>query len=124
MNRPVVYVSDPYSSDPVRGTRRAIDAGKMLVSLGMAPMVPHLSLLFDIVHPLSYKEWIAMDLAFVAKCDAVYRLDGKSDGADKEVAHAKEHGIPVFTSIQDLAVWAGDKLLANKGDECPSEPQN
>lgn len=36
------------------------------------------------------------------KCDAVLRIEGDSKGADQDVAIAKEHGLPVYYSIDDV----------------------
>jgi glycine cleavage system pyridoxal-binding protein P len=42
-----------------------------------------------------YDDWLEMDLALIPRMDIVLRLPGESAGADKEVATAKQHGIPV-----------------------------
>lgn len=35
-------------------------------------------------------------------CDAVLRLPGESSGADKDVEIARERGLPVYTSLEDI----------------------
>jgi hypothetical protein len=35
-------------------------------------------------------------------CDAVLRLPGESRGADQDVAIARERGIPVYTSLEEI----------------------
>jgi hypothetical protein len=35
-------------------------------------------------------------------CDAVLRLSGESTGADRDVAIARERGLPVFTRVEDI----------------------
>jgi hypothetical protein len=35
-------------------------------------------------------------------CDAVLRLPGESTGADRDVAIARERGLPVFTRVEDI----------------------
>lgn len=92
----LVYVAGPYSSDPVANTRRACVAGNVLRDHGLAVIVPHLSLLADLLHPRPYEDYLAEDLELVRRCDAVYRLTGDSAGADREVEHADVNGIPVF----------------------------
>lgn len=115
--KPVVYVSGPYSSDPVSGTRAAVLVAEDLWRLGAVPLVPHLSLLADLISPRSYEEWLEQDLALVARCDALVRLHGESAGADQEVAYAQGLGLPVFIS-GDLAKWVrGRGEKANKGGE-------
>jgi hypothetical protein len=36
------------------------------------------------------------------KCDAVLRLEGASKGADEDVKKAKERGLKVYYSIDDV----------------------
>jgi hypothetical protein len=36
------------------------------------------------------------------KCDAVLRIQGDSKGADQDVAIAKERGLPVYYSLDDV----------------------
>ena len=36
------------------------------------------------------------------KCDAVYRIDGASKGADQDVEVAKRRGLPVFYRLEDI----------------------
>lgn len=38
----------------------------------------------------------------ITKCDAVLRLEGASKGADEDVRIAKELGLPVYYSLQDI----------------------
>jgi hypothetical protein len=51
---------------------------------------------------LSHRDWLDMDFAWIEVCHAVLRLPGESVGADAEVAFARERGVPVFHSIDDL----------------------
>jgi hypothetical protein len=69
---------------------------------GYAPICPHDSLLLDLIFPLPYGVWLAYSLELVRRCDVVYRMEGESPGADKEVAFAKKLGIPVVYSIDEL----------------------
>lgn len=41
----------------------------------------------------------------LSRCDAVLRIPGSSRGADMDVAHARELGLPVFTSIEGIPVF-------------------
>ena len=38
----------------------------------------------------------------ITKCDAILRLKGESTGADNDVKVAKELGLPVYYSIEDI----------------------
>jgi len=48
------------------------------------------------------EEWLRIDAAFVARCDAVLRLKGISTGADLEVAIAEKLGIPVYHTLDEI----------------------
>lgn len=98
MSRPVVYLAGPYTHpDPVTTTRRALGVGASLMDDRRCwPLVPHQSLVFDLLHPRPVGDWYALDLALLERCDAVYRLLGESTGADREVQHARRLGLPVF----------------------------
>ena len=52
------------------------------------------------------KEWneIQYPVAhrLLEKCDAVLRLEGTSAGADNDVRIAKERGLPVYYSLEDI----------------------
>ncbi|MBS1802664.1 MAG: DUF4406 domain-containing protein [Acidobacteria bacterium] len=38
----------------------------------------------------------------LARCDAVLRIEGASKGADEDVRIARERGLPVYFSLQDV----------------------
>lgn len=75
-----------------------------LIRRGFAPFCPHLTYHVeqDYGHKVAYQDWLAVDLEWVAVADAIYRLPGKSVGADIEVRHAKKLNIPVVTDIEEL----------------------
>lgn len=56
--------------------------------------------------PLTFADWIRIDLAWISRADCVLRLPGLSTGADMETAHANKLGIPVFSSVADVVAWA------------------
>jgi len=97
-----VYVAGPYSSNPTAGTRAAILAASRLADAGHTPFVPHLSYFWDLLAPRPYTDWIRIDLEWVAQCEALVRLPGDSPGADREVAHARELGIPVYEGVSQF----------------------
>lgn len=95
---PMIYVAGPYTRpDPVENTHRAIRVGIDLYETKlMVPFVPHVSLLTHLVVPRPYGFWLDYDIHFLAHCDAVYRLNGESSGADDEVAWAHDNDLPVY----------------------------
>jgi hypothetical protein len=104
--KPRVYVAGPYSSgDPQTNTDLAIDVGDAIADLGADPFIPHLSHYREARHARPYTFWIEEDLRWLRVCDALYRMDGASKGADGEVAEAHRLGIPVFYSLDELKAW-------------------
>ena len=101
-----VYVAGPISSDPRGHAREALRVGTELLNAGLAPFVPHLSVWWDEFYPQAYERWLAYDFAWLSRCDALLRLPGASPGADREVAFARERGIPVFGSVGAVLEWA------------------
>lgn len=97
-----VYVAGPYSADPEACVQAAIDAADQLLHHGHAPLVPHLKHPWITQTGHSYEAWLALDMAWVEAADVVLRLPGESPGADREVAHARAHGIPVVDSLDEL----------------------
>ena len=98
-----IYVSGPYSSDPAQGIQDAVDiANGLWDEFGLIPFVPHLTHLWHLVSPRDYEFWIQYDLEWVKKCDAVFRIEGDSPGADREVAFAKQLGKPIFHDFYQI----------------------
>jgi hypothetical protein len=95
-----VYVAGPYSKGDVEGNvRRAIYAANKLWAAGFVAFVPHITHLWNLIAPHPYEDWIAWDLVWVEACDYLIRLEGESPGADREVAFARERGIPVYHGV-------------------------
>jgi hypothetical protein len=102
-----VYVAGPISKgDMFLNVREGILTAERLRDAGLFPFCPHLSGLWQMVHPVGYEAWMTLDFAWIARCDALLRMPGESPGADREVAHARKLGIPVFTNEIDLLDWA------------------
>lgn len=98
-----IYVAGPYTApDCVENTHRAIAAGDALLALGHAPYVPHLNLAWHLVRPHPPETWYALDLVWLAQCDALLRLPGASKGADAEVTEAFRLGLPVYLSLEEI----------------------
>lgn len=110
-----IYVAGPITSDPLGGTRAAIQAAYVLSAHGFVPYVPHLSVLWEMVAPQPYEEWMRLSLAWLRKCDALLRLPGESKGADVETAEARALGIPVLYSVAEVVAWASKRREATNG---------
>lgn len=99
----LIYVSGPLTTGQLtKNVREALDIGKTLIDRGYAVIVPHEKLITEILHPMSYQEWLDYDFRIILCCDAVYRMPGESHGGDAEVKFAVSHGIPVHYSLDML----------------------
>lgn len=102
----VIYVAGPYSKGgEAENVHKALRAADELLAAGFAPLVPVLSLLWQVASPKPWETWMAIDLAFLERCDGLLRLPGESKGADQEVEYAKRQGIPVFYEVERARAW-------------------
>ena len=100
---PLVYVASPYTrGDQATNVAIQIAAGHRLLDTQVAPIVPTLNHLMQMLHQRDEEDWMQMDFAVVKRCDALWRLPGESAGADREVMLARERGIPVYFSFEEL----------------------
>jgi hypothetical protein len=96
--KPLVYIAGPYTApDPVTNTRKAISAGMSIYDTGLAIVeIPHLTLFVHFLDPRPVHDWYMFDYDKLEHCNALYRLGGKSSGADNEVRLALRLELPVF----------------------------
>ncbi len=102
-----VYLAGPYSHFPPGGSVAdnvitAIDAAHVLLDHGFVPYTPHLSHFLEARRSRPYEEWMQLDLAWLACCEALVRLPGHSPGADREVHYALWNGIAVYNGLAAL----------------------
>ena len=98
-----VYVSGPYThGDPLQNVKTAMAVAGALLDVGHAPYVPHLSHFLHLHQQRSYEDWMTLDLAYLAVCEALIRIPGFSPGADREVAEAERLRIPVYSSVEEF----------------------
>jgi hypothetical protein len=123
VRRPLVYIAGPYTHpDPVANTRRAIGVGMGLYDrTDCGVIIPHLSLLSEMIDPRPVDDWYRFDLRILDHCSALYRIAGDSTGADAEVAHAQALGLPVFHEARPGLL--ADDLLAFIDRWAPSAEQ-
>ena len=91
-----IYIAGPYTSAPKRNVKRAIDVANIFLDVGLQPYIPHLTHYWHKRYPNLWQRWLELDEAFLGVCDALYRFEGPSAGADSEVAFAKKKGIPCY----------------------------
>lgn len=98
-----VYIASPYSKgDVALNVRRQIEVADKLLNLGYVPFVPTLTHFWHLVCPEPYDVWLDYDLNWIADCDYLLRLDGESNGADREVDYALANDLIVVYSIEEL----------------------
>jgi len=98
--KPRIYVAGPIT----KGNRETnvyngIRTGDAFLKMGFAPFVPHYSHYHCIVlgpNQPSYEDWMGIDFTWILACDVLWRMEGESPGATREVRFANKHGIPVF----------------------------
>lgn len=102
MNKKLIYIAAPYTSNPEENVKKALEAADIVFECGYIPYVPHLSHHWHSLSPKSYEQWMEMGQAVVERCDGVLRLPGRSPGADREVHYAILLGKPVYYGLEDL----------------------
>lgn len=116
-----IYCAGPlYSSgmldrnvvEAVRTGRQIEQAGR-LYGVVLHAMVVHSGAYAEqLIAPRTHVEAQTWDDFWLSRCDAVFRMEGVSRGADWEVSLAGTLGIPVFTELTSLLDWARAKLGA------------
>lgn len=106
-NKCFVYVASPYThGDQYVNVQRQIEFGNCLLDRGLVPVSPLLnSVSYHAQKQREYDLWMDIDYNWILKCDALFRLEGESKGADLEVVFAKKMNIPVFTDKELLMMW-------------------
>lgn len=106
MNKIKVYVAGPYTKGNVEhNVNKAIYISDLMLQMGFHPYCPHLCHFHHIKYPQEYNVWLELVMAFMEKCDVVFRIEGESEGADLEVQRANELGIPVFNDFKSLVKY-------------------
>ncbi len=106
--RPVVYVAAPFRfPDPFANIRAAIEVGERLEASGViTAWVPHQNALWALIYPHDGEFWLDYDFSLLARSDALYRVEGCSDGADDEEAYSREVSMPIFRDDESVIAWA------------------
>jgi len=98
-----VYIASPYTiGDVAVNVATNLRMASDLISLGYCPFAPLLSHFQHMMFPQEYEIWLNLDFEWIKVCDCLLRLEGESNGADKEVEYAKSIKLPVFYSLEEL----------------------
>ncbi len=102
-----IYIAGPIGKDEHQAKMEAaIDVAEKLRRALLYPFVPHLMIPWGAIHEHHYECWMRLDFAWIKRCDALFRMEGVSPGADREVAFAKNIGLPVFYIVEHAIEWA------------------
>lgn len=109
----LIFVAGPISAPTLHeqeaNVERAMLAGWELLQRGHHPVLPHLTFYFDMFAAAfmpsvpTYEQYLAWSCALLRRCDGVLFL-GASPGANREVALARELGLPVWTIVDEVPV--------------------
>lgn len=107
--KPLVYVAGPVTvPEPMENVHNAVKVASRLRDSGLVvPFVPHTTCIWHMIEPADYETWLSYDFDVIRHCDALLRMDGISQGADREVAFAEDLGLSVFLGEAELLEWAG-----------------
>lgn len=117
MNAQLILIAGPYRSGTGGDAQRIADNLHRLEQAALA--------VYQRGHVPVIGEWLALPLAaaagstrlgdavseaflypvahrLIAQCQAIYRLEGASTGADNDVRLANERGIPVYYHLDDI----------------------
>ena len=98
-----VYITGPYTlGDPVENIQAMVYLAERVKDNGYMPIVPLLNHLWHLVSPHTREFFTEMRMGLLERCDAIYRMDGESKGADAEVLRMQEMEKPVFHSMRQL----------------------
>lgn len=100
--RPWLYVSSPmrgkWGDSPWVNCHRGILVATTAWHAGWHPIAPQLngfwemiSGALDVHNADGAAGWLEYDFSFLTRCDALYRIPGESEGADREVALMEQH---------------------------------
>ena len=121
VGRMLILIAGPYRSgtgdDPelmARNLSRLEEAAWPIFRSGHVPMIGEWVALpvlasagaSGALDPLAEQVMYPTAERLLQHCDAVLRLPGESRGADQDVAIARERGIPVYTSVEQVPGYA------------------
>lgn len=91
-----------------RNVADGVNAEIECIHKGHYPFLPHLSVMTNYVaekqeRPINWGRWMAIDHAFLCKCDAILFL-GSSKGSEIELSQARDYGLKIYYSVDEIPV--------------------
>lgn len=100
-------ISAPTETEMIANSEIAQHVAYELIKKGHVPLVPHLSVYASYRDKVSYEWWMEYCFEWLGQCEALFYI-GPSKGADIELARAKELGLQVFYSLDEVPVVKGE----------------
>ena len=116
--RLAIYIAGPISTEigdrpinlhhplVVQRLDHALGVAESLITHGLWPYIPHLTIAWNHYHPHTQGYWMRLDIFWLSRCNALLRLPGASKGADQEVEEAERLTMPIFYNERSLYAWA------------------
>lgn len=113
----LVYIAGPLSGDNLWAKiRAAVRAADLVVAAGGVPFIPHLfalwAMMTDQAEAREYESWMRLDFVMITRCNALFRIEGESSGADREVELARALEVPVFFEAIKVKTHIKKMLMA------------
>ncbi|MFH1131680.1 MAG: DUF4406 domain-containing protein [Pseudomonadota bacterium] len=114
-----IYLAGPYTKGDVAvNVANAIRVADHLLMRGYYLFVPHLTHFWHLICSRPYDCWLRYDLVWLEQCDAMVRIMGDSNGADKEEEKMTELARPIFylnglnlKSLLELNEWLSKQTI-------------
>jgi hypothetical protein len=107
-----IYVAGPYDPKQAKSThdapriahqnvQKAAEIGLALWKMGHNPYVPHFGHYLNIISDEDLTGFMGRDFEWLDACDALYFI-APSNGANRELERAKQRGMPIFYSLEQV----------------------
>jgi hypothetical protein len=108
-----VYLAGPITATAARSVAENIASAastlRYLTDRRVAAVCPQLTAAVPMLDEVAYEDWMSVDFLLLRSCRAVLVLPGwdQSAGTRREIAHATDHGVPVFFAVRPLFDFLG-----------------
>ena len=106
--RKCIYIAGAISSNNLlksfENIRKGIKLSVDVLKAGHAPFSPFIDFQYSLVTKITIEEYYAYSLAWLEKADGLILVEGyeNSKGTLAEIKRAKQLGIPVYFSMEEL----------------------
>ena len=110
--REQIYIASPYSAKyewQVRNNvKKAVEAAVHIMEKGHYAFIPHLYYFVDnyansLSKRFNYEWYLKQDISFLERWATGILVVSRSPGVDKEIEVAKNIGIKIYSSLDDIA---------------------